>query len=148
VDEQGNPLGPSIELSEEDRRLYGNLTAWMILAQLARRPSVAGPDGRARVDLTLLLEIGACPLPLMRVGAEPVGHLTHEIPGYGQVLCHENGIAEPITASIFHALATEGPSLDFFIDEAIRCRSLALLSRIDVALRQVHRLADKAFADW
>jgi hypothetical protein len=148
VDDSGIRIGEAIELTEADRRVRGELAGWMILAQLARLPSAVGPDDSARVDLSLLLEIGTCPFPLMPPTADPVGHLVHEIPGHGEVLCNENGIAESITASMLQVLSMEWRDLDAWIEAAIARRSLPLLSRIQIALQQVRRNADDRISRW
>jgi hypothetical protein len=133
---------------QSTRRVRGESAGWMILAQLARLPSAVGPDDSARVDRWLLLEIGTCPFPLMTPTAGPVGHLVYEIPGHGEVLCNENGIAESITASMLQLLSREWRDLDAWIEAAIAPRSLPLLSRIQIALQQVRRNADHRISRW
>ena len=90
----------------------------MILAQLARLRTAAEAGDRSRMDLGLLLEIGTCPFPLMRVAGVPVGHLVHKVEGHGEMLSEENGVAEPITASMLHLLLTGWQDLDDWIDAA------------------------------
>lgn len=53
-----------------------------------------------------------------------------------------------LTASMLQVIASEWEDLDDWIDEAINRRSLPLLSRIHIALRQVRRIADSRISEW
>lgn len=72
----------------------------------------------------------------------------HEVRGYGEVICHAAGIAEPVTLSIFKMLSHEGPEQEEWIKRALANDSLALLARIDIALREITKLADLALRHW
>lgn len=147
ADSQGNPIGDALHTDGDLGSTRGNLAGWMILAQLARVPSAAQND--QRVDLGILLEIGIYPFPLLRFHAGMMtGHLVHDIPGHGEILCGESGIAEPLTAHILHVLAGEWQTMDDWIDEAISRNSLHLLSRTRLALSMVSALEGDERAEW
>ena len=147
ADGHGNPVGEALQTDGDFGRTRADLAGWMILAQLARIPSAAQND--QRVDLGLLLEIGVCPFPLLRFHAGMMtGHVVHNIPGHGEILCDESGIAEPLTAHILNVLAGEWQTMDDWIDEAISRNSLHLLSRTRLALKMVSALEGDERAEW
>lgn len=147
ADDQGNPYGKPVQTDGIFGRMRGDLAGWMILAQLARVPSAAGEN--ERVDLGLLLEIGTCPFPLLRFHADMfTEHLVHEIPGHGEILCEQGGVAEPLTAHILHQLTNLWPNSDAWIDEAISRNSLHLMARVHAALSTMPEFADDERATW
>jgi hypothetical protein len=128
--------------------MRGQLAGWMILAQLARIPAAIGDDDRGVVGASILLEIGTCPFPLLRAARDPVGHLVHDVPGHGSVLCPDNGAIEPLTTAMQQLFSLEWENLDARLDEALSRNSLALLNRILIALRQVQNSSTGAKRDW
>jgi hypothetical protein len=131
--------------------LMGDFHAWLILSHLAGQRMVIDRDGEAiRIDLALLGKVGTCPHVLRRPDTvlEGRGVLTHNIPGYGEVVCHAAGIVEPITLSLFKMLSSEGPEQERWIQDALDENSLALLTRIDIALRETARVADGGKGPW
>jgi hypothetical protein len=131
--------------------LMGDFHSWLILSHLAGQRMVIDRDGEAiRIDLPLLAKVGTCPHVLRRPDTllEGRGILTHNIAGYGEIACHEAGIVEPITYSLFKMLSTEGPEQESWIQEAIDEGSLALLTRVDIALRETEKLADEVLRPW
>lgn len=147
ADRQGNPIGKPLQDGGDLGSTRADLAGWMILAQLARVPAAA--QRGERVDLGLMLEIGTCPFPLIRFhGGMSKAHLVHEIPGHGEVLCNENGIAEPLTAHILNVLATDWKDMDGWVDEAVARNNLYLLSRVHAALLMVRGLGNEERSNW
>ncbi len=132
----------SPEQGEEEHTTYTDFHSWLILSHLAGRRfvlEVEGNDRPSRVDPAILLEVGSCPIVLRRPGADPDmdSVLTHDVPEHGSIVCHEAGIIEPITLSILRFLSSEGEKAEEWVEEAVRRKSLPLLARIDIALRQL-----------
>ncbi|ANP46056.1 hypothetical protein ATE48_09045 [Candidatus Viadribacter manganicus] len=146
-DDRGIASGEAIDLGAERSRMLEDTTAWMMLGHLAHVPSVA--DGsEARADASILLEIGTCPFPLMRVNELGLPHLEHDLGAFGRVLCTNEGTVEPTTQAIMHLLAGSWPHKEAWIAEAIAKDSLPLTHRIMLALRGVRRVASPDHAAW
>ena len=133
--------------------IFGNTESWMILAHVAGQPFVAGSsDGmmRGRGDPALLIEVGTCPFVLRRPVADQQMNavLTHEISGYGSIVCHKGGIVEPITLSMLKFLDRERERAIEWIREAVARSSLPLLARIDIALRHIANGGETRRAGW
>lgn len=126
---------------------YSNVHAWLILSHLAAVPfevvDLNDESDTQRLDPVILLKVGSCASVLRcpTNEAEMNGMQTHDIPGSGTFVCHHEGIIEPITNSILIFLRREGRAAEKWIDAALSCNSMPLLSRIDIALR---RLVDSA----
>lgn len=136
---------------DEEHTSYSDFHHWLILSHLAGRPFVVDTGAaQARVDPTLLLEVGSCAIVLRRPGGDPdvVSVLTHEIPGHGSIVCHEAGIVEPITWSMFCYLSSEGSNAAQWIEEVVKRQSLPLLARADIALRYLAATEDQDAAPW
>ncbi|CAG1005900.1 hypothetical protein RHIZO_03214 [Rhizobiaceae bacterium] len=136
-----------------DGDLYADMDSWMILAHLAGHPFVAqSADGTlaGRADPALLTEIGTAPMALRRPAAQEDinGVLMHHIDGHGSIVCHEEGIVEPVTLSIYHFLLRDHERVEDWLDEAIARRSLPLLARIDIALRMLTHSGNRQVAAW
>lgn len=127
---------------------------WLVLSHLASLQLLAvGDDGRFVGSATplLLLEIGSCPVPLRRpsVLESDHGSWTHDVPDQGEVVCHRSGIIEPITWALLNAIVRmDMQEADDWIAEMMRRESFPLLSRTDIALRQIIHFADKEKASW
>lgn len=134
------------EPGEEEHISYADFHSWLILSYLAGFPfALENEQGQlGRFDPAILLEVGACSIVLRRPGPDPEknGVLTHNLPGQGSIVCHEAGIVEPITLSILRFLSSEGARAEEWIEEAVQRKSLPLLARIDIALRQLADSAD------
>ena len=120
---------------EEEHVSYSDFYPWLILSHLAGQPFFAGSDCEdrsARVDPALLLEVGACAIVLRRPGGNPdvVGVPTHDIPGTGSMVCHEAGIVEAITWSMFKFLSAEATNAEPWIEQAVKRKSLPLMARV------------------
>jgi hypothetical protein len=135
----------------DDQSLMSNLQPWLILSHLAGQRMAFERDGKMqRVDYSLLVEVGTCPHLLRRPDTdfEGPGVPTHEIPGYGEVVCHAAGIVEPITLSLFKMLSSEAEAAEGWLRAAVERNSLAMLCRLDIALREIAKLGDAAKRDW
>lgn len=131
--------------------LISHSNAWLILSHLCgQRIGIVRGSDTERIDLALLSEVGGCPHALRRpdVGFEGRGVSTHQIAGYGEVVCHRAGIVEPITFSLFRRVSEEGLELEEWIRTAVEGGSLALLARLDIALRETAKLADDVRRPW
>ena len=133
-----------LDLGEEDQVIYDSLYSWLILSHFGGYPFVMKneDDQFVRFDSMILLKVGTCRMPLRRPDPNQGGLLVHDVPGHGAIVCHEAGIVEPITQSIFHFLTSEGEEAEQWITEAVRRNSLPLLFRVDIALRQLSCSAD------
>lgn len=130
----------SVDLEGSGSPVYNDFQPWLILSHLAGMPvlAVRGAEVAGRVDAALLMQVGACPIPLRSPARDrPQMTLTHELPGGVSVVCHQQGIVEPVALSIFRFLGTSGPEADGWIEEAIATGSLPLLMRILVALGEL-----------
>jgi hypothetical protein len=76
------------------------------------------------------------------------GVLMHHVDGHGSIVCHEEGIVEPITLAIYHFLQRDHERLGDWLDEAIERRSLPLLARIDIALRMLAHKGNAQVNSW
>ncbi len=137
---------------EEEHVTYADFHSWLILSYLGGCPfAMENKEGQiSRVDPTVLLEVGACPIVLRGAGpdAQKNGILTHNLPGHISLVCHQAGIVEPITFSILRFLSAEGDGAEEWIEEAVRRSSLPLLARIDIGLRQLSDSADRKKAEF
>jgi hypothetical protein len=74
--------------------------------------------------------------------------IPNQSPSPGEVVCHAAGIVEPITFSLFRRVSEEGPNLEHWIWGAVKQGSLALIARLDVALRETAKLVDDVRQPW
>lgn len=133
---------------------YANHYAWLILSHFAAIPFIVAVEGEEeRFDLALLIELGAADLVLRR----PSGHfemrslLIHDVPNIGSMVCHREGIVEPITYAILCFLGGESDTLSLkepWIDQVIYQESMPLLVRVHIALLQLTKVTDKALSSW
>jgi hypothetical protein len=101
-------------------------------------------------SLMLALEVGSCPMPLLKPGVDlgMSAHSIHEIPGQRSILCYENGIVERITLSLFSILSREGERAHPWLEEAVKRDCYPLLARLDIALREVVKLPNSDKSSW
>jgi hypothetical protein len=134
---------------DEPAGWLGDYHPWMILSHLAGQRIAYGDDSE-RLDFELLGLVGSCEHVLRRPDnfMQGDGVQTHSIPGKGEVVCHAAGIVEPITYSLFKMLSTEGPQQEEWIERALSTRSINLLARIDIALRETGKLLDPIRSTW
>ena len=156
----GLHLRISREGLEEDRSvIYGNLHAWLILSHLAGVPmlgwrtpaSVPGDLDRAvRLDPALLAMLLDNPFPLIPVvrGHEPLAFREHSLPQGGTTICHEEGIIEPVTLSLFRFLSSSGAAATKWIEQTVTTGSLASAMRLSIALSELARSANEQKSSW
>ena len=67
LDELGEPILPYEPVASGDEgKMYGNMTAWMILSQLAFIRTAIGKKIEDRFDIEIMLWVGQAGMPLMR----------------------------------------------------------------------------------
>ena len=140
------------EPGEEEHTAYSDIYGWLILSHLAGQTLLVEYEEtrHARVDPGILLLVGTCPLVLCLPDSDTMLRRIriHDVPDHGSIICHRSGIVEPITLSIFNFLSTEGENAESWVQEVARQRSLPLLMRTDIALRQLTELADTEIAKF
>lgn len=130
---------------------YTDVYPWLILSHLAAIPfALEGENGVTRVDPEILLAVGQCDIALRKPGGSPAMHAapTHDVPGVGSIVCHEAGIIEPVTLSIFRFLMYNDSSVESWIDSAVDTESAPLIARVHIALRELSSSADEARSSW
>lgn len=125
---------------------------WLILSHIAALPlgiDIPEESEVARLDEPLLTELAQAKIVLSRPDGNQdfKGIAVHDIPGQGSIVCHQAGIVEPITWAIVKYFIRRGPEASPWIEESIVKKSLPLLTRIHIALRQTAGLSD-ARGDW
>lgn len=153
ADAQGNPIEPFEPLGDEDEApmMYGNMTSWMILSQLARLRAAFGSSSGERFDVEIILHVGRCTMPLIRGGIDPtMAHATQRLGAAGTVLALPQALAEPITAAIHRLVAEEWRDLVPFFEKLEKADSLPLTARVHNALASLRGSVDTeldAFAE-
>lgn len=147
-DKHGAILGDAIDLGAERMRMYADTTAWMILGQLARLATAIVGDDERRMDACILLEIGQCPFPLLRVTEEGLGHLEHDLGALGRVLCIDKAPVEAMTLAMADLLSRSWGHADCWIDTVLETDSLPLIYRVLIALRTVQKRKIPELSDW
>ncbi len=136
-DPSGQVQGEPVDLDPEPSRSYCDTTAWMILAQFARLPTAAVGDDNARMDATVLLEIGQCKFPLVRANEEVIVFLEHDLGDLGRVICSDMGAIEGVTQAMADLLSRSWAGANAFADAVLESGSLPLIHRLMIALRLV-----------
>lgn len=129
---------------------YSNTDAWLILSHLASMPiaAVAENGSYARMDAWLMIEVGSCPFPLLRPQSTNQSHHSHDFPNGDTYICGKDGLIEPITLSIFQSMARDQELGTVVIQDALKKESLALLTRISIALRTIVEMNDPVASAW
>jgi hypothetical protein len=96
----------------------------------------------------LLLEVGVCPVPLLRATKIGLGHLVHDLGDLGEVLCQDNGVIEPVTAAMAELLSRPWDQRDHWIETALQAHSLPLLQRVMIALRAARLRSHPDCVGW
>lgn len=150
TDKLGNPISEPMEFADGEGpgTTYASTMAWMILSQLAHVRTAAGDDISDRVDISLMLHVGACRFPLMRGRALPKGQVVQGLGSHGEVLSAEHALAEPITDAIHRLFAREWKDLDFFFEELVARDSLPLTVRVHHALNALHGITTPGLESW
>lgn len=133
---------------------FSDVHPYQILSHLAGHAiQVLGTpyDPTPRLDPDLLIGVGGTPTVLRQPNSDPKmgGMLVHHIGADLSIVCHKAGIVEPITWSLVRFLGREDATMrDQFIDAALDSPPPALLARIEIALRQTAKTADRERAVW
>jgi len=132
--------------------MIADTTAWMILSYFAAMPiQVIETDAAALgwID-TNILETVAVSLFILRNPVpgmtEPVR--THPTKPTGAVVCHREGVIEPVTLALYLAAAHDRQRGDYLTEAAINSNSPAFLMRMYMALRMVEELVDEERRKW
>lgn len=140
-------------VDEPDNEMLGNYTSWLMLSHLAAlqigvtragQETIEGP-----IDPELLLEVGSCPYPLRAPMPGLIENMReHPLPDHGSVVCHKEGIVEPITLALMMTISRDRERAKYIVQEALDRGNLALLSRIHVALDVLVRSSETDKASW
>jgi hypothetical protein len=130
-----------------------DITSWQILSHVASVELAAVPKGETPpiglMSPDILVQVGCCEHPLRPVPPEGVDNaLQHDLPAGISVICHKEGIIEPITFAIMRAMSGEREKAEYIIDYATREKNLPLMARLHIALLEVSRIANKERAGW
>lgn len=140
-----------LDPGETPGEMYHDFHSWMILSHLAMVPSVSRIDGiDERIDTAILLEVASAPVVLRSVGPELEFNAVrvHDVQGAGSIVCHLEGIVEPITFALFAFFYREFRVAADWIDEACRRNSLPLMARVQIALQYLADIEDGDRSDF
>jgi hypothetical protein len=140
-----------LDISEEDvpKAISGG-QGLLILSHLGSQGMLAvtaqGTVDAGKFLINLMLRIATTPMPLRRPSGdfEKDRHHVHEVPGQGEVLCHCDGMLEPITLSLMACLLRAGRESEEWIRAATQSNSFALISRLAAALAQAAEIQSDA----
>ena len=147
-DRHGNVCGEAVDLGAERSRMYSDTTAWMILGQIARLPMAFVGDDSKRMDASILLTIGRCPFPLLRINQEGLGSpgarsgrpRPRALPGPGVHRSGDPGHGR----SAFAPLGGRRP----WMEAVLKSGSLPLVHRVMIALRTVAARNIPELSEW
>jgi hypothetical protein len=96
------------------------------------------------------LEVASYPnvlrLPSQHV---PEGLQVHRIPEHGSIVCHNEGLVEPITLALTQAALRDRSVGEYLVSEAAtRNGALPLLARLLVAFKVIVSLEDEGRREW
>jgi len=77
----------------------------------------------------------------------PDGLVTHSLPG-ASVVCHNEGIVEPITLALFHAVVDDRRRGEYLVESALADGSPSFLLRLYIAFNMVSELVDEERQCW
>lgn len=126
-----------VDFSGEEQVAYSNYHPWLILSHVASRPfKVITAEGALRGDPTLLLEIGACSIPLRgnRGPQSMRAYPTIDFDDGVSIVRPEAGLIEPITLAMLQYLSSNWPDVDDWVAIAADSGSVSLIARVRVAL--------------
>ncbi|MEN5339913.1 type I restriction enzyme HsdR N-terminal domain-containing protein [Stenotrophomonas sp. TWI143] len=141
VSVDGNP-DVLIETDPDDDVQVISCSSWLALSYLAALP-LALQDRESGllvpVGSALIEKLAAFPqaIPSGAFAGSQSGLVTHDLPDGGSVVCHQEGIVEPITWSIHCFLLHYRTDAGSWIDEVATSGNLALQTRVAAALGQI-----------
>lgn len=138
LDALDEPILPYASVASGDEgQMYGNMTAWMMLSQLAFIRTAIGKNIEDRFDIDIMLWVGQAGMPLMRGSgtfAKLKAQSVQELGQAGSVLSPEHALAEPLTSAMHKLFYEEWRDLDSFFDRLVAVNSLPLTVRVHHAL--------------
>lgn len=140
-----------IDLGDEEQVTYKNIHPWLILSHVASTPfEVMGEHGTTREDPNLLLQIATCPVPLRgNRGPQSLRMLpTLDLPDGTSIVHSDAGVIEPITLGILDYLSAAKDQADSWVATAVSSGSVALLSRVHIALEVLSNFGTHARSEW
>jgi len=140
-----------IDLGDEEQVTYKNLHPWLILSHVASTHfKVMGEHGAIREDPKLLLQIGTCPVPLRgNRGPQSLRMLPIlDMPDGVSIVHSDAGVVEPITLGILDYLSVAEDQADNWVATAANSGSVALLSRVHIALGVLAGFETHARTEW
>lgn len=140
-----------IDLGDEEQVTFKNIHPWLILSHVASTPFIVeGEHGAVRKDPDLLLEIGTCPIPLRgNRGPQSLRMVpTMDMPGDVSIVHPHAGVIEPVTLGILDYLSSAEDHADNWVATAANSGSIALLSRVHMALGALAALETHARSEW
>ncbi|MEF8621780.1 type I restriction enzyme HsdR N-terminal domain-containing protein [Escherichia coli] len=140
-----------IELDTDIQVTYKNLHSWLILSHVASKPFlVQGEPEGTRKDPNLLFQIGTSPVPLRgNRGSQSMRMIpTSDMPGGVSVVHPEAGVIEPITLGILNYISCIEEPVDVWIAETANSGSIALLSRVSIALSILAEFETHEKSNW
>jgi len=141
-----------VEPDEDEQQVLTDFTGWQVLSHVAALPFAARDTEQGsilgRLDPAILIEVGCCPYPVRPTPESGVDNLRQHYVPDGAVICHREGIIEPITYALMRSMLGEQELAEQVIEEALSRQSLPLLLRLHIALSQVAELHDKEAANW
>lgn len=73
----------------------------------------------------------------------------HKVPDIGEMVCHKEGVVEPITYAIWTFLRREDYRIkESWINQVIVSESMPLLLRVYTALLQLSQTTDEELSSW
>ena len=141
----------SLEVDMEDTEaITADLAPWQILSYFAAMPIKVVKDQATTlgwIDAHILETVAACPMLLRTPAPGLDAVLTHRTAD-GVVVCHKQGIIEPVTLSLFYAAAHDRRRGEYLTDAALSSGSAAFLMRMYIALVKVAELVDEERRQW
>lgn len=150
ADADGNATGEyePLPAGEEGGSMYGNMTSWMILSQLARVRMAAGDD--QRIDVDIMMWVGRAEMPLMR--GDDFSNLraraSQSLGAAGSVLSSEHALAEPLTSAMHNLFHSEWRQLDFVFEQLVEANSAPLTVRVHHALNALQGSVVPGLDEW
>jgi hypothetical protein len=137
---------------DADSPVLKSITPWIILSYFAAMPLVAVDDMQrivGRLDPAVLAELAKC-MHVLRLPSvhRDNGIQIHQIPGHGSIVCHQEGIVEPVTLALMNATLSDRSVGEFFVEEAVRSRSTPMLARLHVVFGVITNLDPDDRRKW
>lgn len=138
-----------------NERMVQNLCPFLVLSQIAALPmealSLDQDDGPVSGNARLFATVGDSPYLLRRIDTVRLQDMrpfqTHELPSGEEVICHHEGLIEPITLAMLYQLLRDPKEMDELIEWAIKESRSFLVWRLLSAATYATSITDSAIAD-